>query len=73
MCDEEWSELMGYARSAALTYYEPTTIVAAHQRERYGCSPSELRWTEDGATVSSGRASLWSRARFKDSRVSSSV
>lgn len=45
---DDWDELSAFARSAALTYYEATTIVAAHERWWYERSADSVHWAMDG-------------------------
>ncbi|KAH8063252.1 lipase [Aureococcus anophagefferens] len=47
----DWTELMAHARCASLVYYEASTIVASHERNRYGRAARSVEWRADGSAV----------------------
>lgn len=55
----DWTELAGFARSAALTYYDFGTILSAHERWWYERQADSVTWAVDG----NGIEARWGRTK----------
>ena len=55
----DWDALAAAARCASLVYYDAATIVAAHERGRYGRAAARVDWRADGSAVATWRATRY--------------